>query len=269
MGTDMFKLVAMDLDETLLNADKKVSSRTSEILRRLWEKGIHIAIASGRILCTEQIHASSFCDRASYVAYNGSLVVFEDGTRWEATLSPDVTREIAKYCVEHRHHMQTYYDEKIYCAKSSPELMSDMDTRNTSVVEVGDMSKADLPPTPKAVIVDRPEVVPDIVDDLRKAFPSLKITRSSAWVIEVNPPDVDKAKGLEMVCKNLGITKDDVIVFGDNNNDLTMIQWAGCGVAVANALPEIKEIADRVSPKEMSEGVAAVLEEVFADILRA
>lgn len=263
----MFKLVAMDLDETLLNPDKKVSPRASDILRRLREKGVHIAIASGRILRTEQIHASSFCDRASYVAYNGSVVVFEDGSRWEATLSPDILREIASYCAEHRHHMQTYHDEKIYCAKNSPELMSDMDTKNTCVVEVGDMVKADLPPSPKAVIVDHPEVVPGIVSDLREAFPSLKVTRSSAWVIEVNPPDVDKANGLDMVCRNLGITKDDVIVFGDNNNDLSMIQWAGCGVAVANALPEIKEVADRVSPKEMSEGVAVVLEEVFADIL--
>jgi len=263
----MYKLVAMDLDDTLLEKDKTVLSETADVLRRLYEKGIHIAISSGRILQTQMSVAKRFCEKASYVSYNGAVVVFEDGTKAEYYVPEDRVKAIACYCKEKGIYMQTYHNGLICTEYDSPELRADLDTMHTDVIELGDLSKADIPRTPKVVVITPPEDGDAVCAALAKEFPDLYVTRSSGMVIEIMPKGVDKAHGLSLVCEKLGLKSDDAIVFGDNYNDIGMVSWAGMGVAVANAVDDLKKIAGIVSKKERSAGVAEVLRSVFADIL--
>ena len=114
------------------------------------------------------------------------------------------------------------------------------------------------------MIIADPSETSGIIDDISAMHPSLSVTQSSAYVIEVMPKGVDKSHGLRMVCEHLDIDREDVIAFGDNKNDIAMIEWAGTGVAVANAVDELKDVADIVSKGEMSDGVQEILDKYFS-----
>ena len=263
----MYRLVAMDLDDTLLDTDKEVPEDTAQVLRRLHDHGIHIVISSGRMTTTQMAIASSFATDISYVSYNGSVVVFEDGKRKEYDIPVEDIREVAAYCNVRRLFMVIYHDDRIYTQVYDEALGSDPDTVNARSVEVVDFVRDDIFPSPKIVILAHPDKVPAITDDLMNRFPGFFITRSSPPVIEIMPKGVGKASGLSLVCEHLGVDRKDVVAFGDNYNDISMIEWAGMGVAVANSVDELKAVADRVSVGKRSAGVTEVLRELFPDLL--
>lgn len=264
----MFKLVAMDLDDTLLDEEKKVPKDTADILKRLHDNGIHIVISSGRMTPTQMSIAKAFTQDISYISYNGSVVVFEDGQRAEFDIPVDKIREVVRYCNEEHLYVVIYHNESIYAQTYEEGLRYDIDTINARSVEIMDFLEGEIFPTPKIVILAHPDKVPTIVKDVEKRFPDLFITRSNSAVIEFMPKGVSKESGLKLVCEHLGIDREEVIAFGDNYNDMSMVEWAGMGVAVANSVDDLKAVADKVSVKERSEGVAEVLREVFSDILR-
>ena len=134
---------------------------------------------------------------------------------------------------------------------------------STSYEEVGDLRKAILEPTPKMVALELSDRVDDIIVKMRERFPQLSMANSSRYVIEIMPKGIDKGYGLSMVAKSLGISKEETVAIGDSMNDLPMVEWAGLGVAVANADERLKSAADKVTKEEMSYGVLEIVNELF------
>ena len=101
----------------------------------------------------------------------------------------------------------------------------------------------------------------EILPELKRAFAGrLQIMRSHPYFVEATPEHVDKGKGLALVARKLGITREAVIAVGDNENDLAMVQWAGLGVAMGNASDAVKDAAAWIAPTVADDGVAAVVE---------
>lgn len=262
MGMVKYRLIATDLDGTLLGADKRPTVSVVETLRRARDRGVHIAIASGRMTCTQRDLVREMGLDCSMISYNGSVVVQEDGTTVETDLDIDAMRDVIAYCYDHGHYVQTYHDDVIFTDRDSPMLRSDMDSRSAEI-RFGDLRSMDLGPAPKVVIVVDPSLTPRITEDIHRMHPMLSVTQSSPYVVEVMPQGVDKAYGLGLVCGHLGISREEVVAFGDNKNDISMVGWAGLGVAVANAVDELKDVADIVTTGEMSDGVQEVLDALF------
>lgn len=258
-----YRLVATDLDGTLLGVDKRPTKGVVDALRRANEQGAHIAIASGRMTCTQRDLIKDMGLDCSIISYNGSVVVQEDGSSVETDIDVDIMRDVIGYCYDHGRYVQTYHGDTILTDCDSPMLRSDMDSRSAEIC-FGDLLKMDLSPAPKIVIIADPSETSGIIDDISAMHPSLSVTQSGAYVIEVMPKGVDKSHGLRMVCEHLDIDREDVIAFGDNKNDIAMIEWAGTGVAVANAVDELKDVADIVSKGEMSDGVQEILDKYFS-----
>ena len=263
----MYRLVAMDLDDTLWEADKRILPGTVDVLRRLLEKGVHIAIASGRITQTQMRTSAVIGDKVSYVSYNGAVVIFEDGGKVEYQVPTEVIRDVVLYCRERKLFPISYNGGGIYVEQDSPLLRQDIDTQCADFLKVIDMTGPDLLPSPKVVVITDPDRADTVVAELADRYPDMIVTRSSPPVIEIMPHGVDKAHGLSLVCEELGIEPKDAVVIGDNYNDISMVTWAGLGVAVGNAVDDLKKVAGMVTEKQRSAGVEEALRRIFSDLL--
>ena len=141
--------------------------------------------------------------------------------------------------------------------KICDKTLADPDSKVTDIVKIGDLTKAELFPSPKMMIFDAPEKLNQIHRELDQLFLNeLYIATSKEYLLEMMPKGVSKKNTLERYAKSLGIGRKEIMACGDNTNDMEMVKWAGVGVAVANAVPELKAVADYVASKERSYGVA-------------
>jgi len=115
------------------------------------------------------------------------------------------------------------------------------------------------------LVIRHPELGPDLVFRAvaELGLAGFELTLSGAPFVEIMAEGVSKASGLARLCASLGITRDEVVAFGDGLNDMEMLAWAGHGVAVANALPELRGIADEIAPSNDDDGVATVIERLL------
>ncbi len=261
----MYRLIATDLDGTLLGPDGKAAGNLMEVLTTLCGKGIHFVTASGRMEETQRKIAGEICGLFSTVAYNGSVTVCEDGFRSECFIDAETVKDIAAYACSRGYYVQCYHNGAIRTEKDCPVLRSDPDSR-TSEIKFGNLLR-DPKPSPKVVVIPEPDAVSSVMSEIREKHPELYVTQSGPYVIEIMPGNTDKSTGLGIICSRLGIDRSEVIAFGDGMNDLPMIEWAGTGVAVANAPDALKNAADKVSAESGPDGVCEILKEVFADIL--
>lgn len=263
----MYRLIASDLDGTLLGPDGEPTKDLADAVGKLQRKGIHFVAASGRMYTTQKEIAQKVCVSYSVVAYNGAVTVCEDGTVTERRIDTETMRGIIRYCYVRGYYVQCYHDAVIYTKEDSPLLRSDPDSRAVKI-QFGNLLEKELRSSPKIVIVPGSENVPAVMSDIKSMYPKLYVTQSGPQVVEIMPNGVDKAKALESICERLGIESDEVIAFGDGMNDIPMIRWAGLGVAVGNAPDAVKKAATVVATKNGPDGILEVLRGVFPDILK-
>jgi Cof subfamily protein (haloacid dehalogenase superfamily) len=161
--------------------------------------------------------------------------------------------------------LNCYVDDELYVAEITPEARRYADFQNLELHAVGDLlAWLDAPPT-KLVVIEDPEVLDDLKQRMLARFDGrLYISKSLPYFLEFASPDVTKAAGLEFLSEQVGFSRERTVAFGDGENDVELIEWAGYGVAVANAHDRVKEEADFICPSVDEEGVAQVLEAFLA-----
>jgi hypothetical protein len=158
-------------------------------------------------------------------------------------------------------HLNCYVDDLLYVAEVTPEARAYADFQRLEIHPVGDL-RAWLAADPtKLVAVGDPAALDELEDELKLRFAGrLYISKSLPYFLEVASPEVSKAAGLEFVAERLGFGPGETIAFGDGENDIDLLEWAGYGVAVANAHDEVLRRADLICPSVEQEGVAQVIE---------
>ena len=258
----MYRLLAMDLDKTLLKADGSIPDEVVGRLKELKSKGARIALCTGRVTRSAE-HYARLIGGASIVSFNGSVIRPENGETMTSEIDLTLASEVLDFCYDNDVYVQYYRGEVIVVDHVTPELETDHDIEYTSYEEVGDLRRAILEPTPKMVALELSDRVDDIIVNMRERFPELSMANSSRYVIEIMPKGVDKGYGLSIVAESLGIKREETVAIGDSMNDLPMIEWAGLGIAVANADDRLKSAADKVTKEEMSYGVLEIANELF------
>lgn len=258
----MIKLIALDLDNTLLEKDLTIAEKTLSLLRECADRGITIVIATGRLYYSAAKYARQIGPFTKILCYNGCLVTESDGMPlFKADLAPSVMRKVADFAKKHGLYSQFYLDHKILVEKVTEGTTIDPDLANTTAVEVGDFDGYEFSPSPKAMIVAEPEDVPMYQQLLKDELGNeTYIAQSQPYLIEIMPEGVNKACSLKLLCDMLGIRQEEVMACGDNTNDAEMVIWAGLGVAVANAVDSLKAAAEYVCSEERSRGVAEAIE---------
>jgi Cof subfamily protein (haloacid dehalogenase superfamily) len=261
------RLVAIDFDGTLLRSDATISERTIAAIRDADEAGIRIMVVTGRPPRWLEPIADLLGHRGTAIAANGALVI--DLATRKVVESRHVERAAAATVIER-------------LRASFPNVAFGVERPDGFAHERGyprGMRKSELMPQvayadtldellsePPVKILARVESVP-IDEAARRAIAVLDgvadVYFSDLHLLEIAPAGVSKASTLERVAARWGIGSEHVVAIGDMPNDIPMIAWAGCGVAVANAHPQVRAIADHITASNDDDGVAQVIERLL------
>jgi Cof subfamily protein (haloacid dehalogenase superfamily) len=252
----MVRVIATDLDGTLLDGEGRVSARNRAALKRARQSGIKVVVATARSHFTARpiVDGVEAVDRA--VCSNGATIF-----------------EPADWSALHQHAMAAE-DLADMCESVAAGLPGCSFGWETSDVLVWEQEFAEQHPRDGARIGGRPEVPVnkvliahrevaghELLELLRPLLKDgLNPSNSGAEFVEVTARGVDKGFGLGVVCEAWGIRAEEVVAFGDQVNDIPMLEWAGTGVAVANAHPAALEAADMTAPPHGDDGVARIVE---------
>ena len=197
------------------------------------------------------------------VCYQGAVVADPVSGRWlrNVPIPLELARETIGALNADGFGLNCYVDDTLYVAEVTPEAKQYADFQDLELHPVGDLLEwLDQPPT-KLVVIDDPAVLERLKQRMVERFDDrLYISTSLPYFLEFASPDVTKATGLEFLAEHLGFARERTVAFGDGENDLELVDWAGYGVAVENAHELVKEVADFVCPSVDEEGVAQVLE---------
>lgn len=261
-----FELISLDLDLTFLDTYHRISPRNLAAVQRCRDLGAKIVITSGRMYYTTLAYQRAIGVDTPIIAYNGAFIKQESTGRvlLHERLNANTAQELVAFCDREGLHLNFYLDDVLYTAKATK--WSDLYASRTGaeINVVGDLRRfADREPT-KVLIIDEPERIARLYAELSTQYAGRAyVTISNAEYLEFMPHDINKGKSLAVVADYYGIAQEKVIAFGDAGNDIPAIEWAGLGVAMENAKPEAKAVADRIAPRYDEDGVAVVLEEIF------
>lgn len=265
------RLIATDLDGTLLDEKKQISKRNMDALCRAAGKGIWIVPVTGRIFnaLPEPLKALPFLRYAITVNGSGVYDRRQDKMLFQAEIPCEEAIQICRF-IRQFHTMydcymngkgymeQYYYDQiDVYCREEYRPMVRKTRTPVPDLVqclrEHGDVQKLQM------FFVDM-ELRSRVMREVALAFPDTAVTSSVVNNIEINTAAANKGNALRILCEHLGIDLSQVVAFGDGGNDVTMLKTAGIGVAMENACEEAKEAADRSTLTNEQDGVADFLE---------
>ena len=261
----MIKLIALDLDDTLLMEDHTIPQAAIDAILKASEKGIVPVIASGRIFPSANQYAIAIGAHAPVICYNGAQIRRTDGSViLSQAHTPEDIHDMAVFCKERGLYLQLYADDEIVVEKTVHETLVDPDAKVTGIREIGDLTIAQHKPSPKMMIFDTKEKLIKVHKEIEELYPGrFSIATSKDYLLEIMPKNVSKRNALEKLTEILSIQQAEVMVCGDNTNDMDMVEWAGCGVAVGNAVPALKETADYVMENCRSYGVIEAIEKLL------
>lgn len=258
-----YRLIAMDLDDTLLTDDLTVSDRTIDAMKKAISQGVHLTIATGRMFASAQRIAKQVGLNVPIITYQGSLIrnLLDEEVLYERSVPAEEARKLYEYTREHGLHLQTYIDDKLYSFDDGDKLAAYAKLSGIPYIVEPDFDR--LPPGnhTKLIIIDDPAKLDDLFPILRDYMgEEVHMTKSKANFLEFLHREGTKGHALRFLAEHYGFSMEETIAMGDAWNDREMIEAAGLGVAMANAVPALREIADYVTLGNNEDGVAHVLE---------
>lgn len=267
MATELYRLCALDLDETLLNPEHQITARNFRAIQMLKELGIVVVLASGRMHESALPYAHQLELDTPIISYNGAMVKHaQTGELWlHEHIATELAQVVIDFCVEKGLQLNYYLHDKLYSANDTYWLRLYQTRTNAPVVVEPELYSRIQGTTPtKLIIVDTPEYTTELVPYFRELFgDKLYITKSTDEYLEFMPPTANKGKALGIVAEHYQCSAAETLAFGDSYNDIPMIQWAGKGIAVANAKQAVLDAADLVVGRSAEDGVGIALEELF------
>ncbi|WP_173105015.1 Cof-type HAD-IIB family hydrolase [Bacillus sp. KH172YL63] len=243
------KLIALDMDGTLVNHEGEVSPENEQAIQRAKEKGIHVVLSTGRSLFTCR-DISDELGRSSYlVTVNGGEIYDHEYNLVDSIpLDTELVKQLWTLKKEHDVYFWSTSSQGLFNSRKPFEK----DIESYNWLKFGFDIQDD-------------DVRKVMMDELMKNE-ALEITNSSPTNIEINPAGVNKAAALVKVCKWLDLSMDQVMAVGDSMNDIAMIREAGFGVAMGNAQDAVKEAADWVTGINTDHGVAQAIDKVLKEM---
>ena len=289
----MYKLIAVDLDGTLLNSYGQISQRNKQAIQSAIQKGLEVVLTSGRSIMSvknlaEEINANNYI-----ICGNGAMVydLKNQETIYSNLLNKNKVLQLIKICDENSIYYSIYTKDTIITKNLNYNVLfynqenaNKPDNKKTHIQIVQDIYNYVLNSPEeeyiKLVVCDDNNIIFNSiikimkgvkgVDVLDVGHMSRKLIKSGTeefsieyFYTEINTQNVDKWTAISNLISKLGIKREEVIAIGDNVNDKTMIENAGLGVAMENSAPYIKEIADIVTSNNNEDGVAKIIEETL------
>ncbi len=274
-----YRLIAIDLDGTLLNHEGKVTEANKAAVRKALEAGFRVVFATGRNYYESRhvIDEVGHYDAAVFVG--GASIVDTNGgeTLHRQLIDPALARDVCLLLERYQLPPMVLQDRALAGVDflvgqvPLPQVVGDWHKRHEAQVrQVQDWQSVDFSHTMRigtlgpAMNVESAEAALEARFGERLFFYRIMLGHTGAELLEIFDPSVNKWAGIEQVAARDGIRREEIVAIGDDFNDLHMIKNAGLGVAMGNAREEIKAIADRVIGTHAQDGLAAFLDELVA-----
>lgn len=265
-----FKAICSDIDGTLLNSERDLSPRLKSIIGR-FPKDFPVILASSRMPdAMRHLLRDLGKPTEPLIAYNGGFVLDKEGNVLDSVaISLDLVAKILEMTKKTDIHVSLYHGENWY--ESKADYWAKREIQNTKVEPTWMTGEAVLDLWAKENLGAHKVMVMGDSNEISWLFgelhfdhaEELHLYRSKDTYIEIAPRKISKATALKLVLESLyDFGMDEVIAFGDNYNDIDLIQSVGWGVAVENARPEVKAVAKEVTLHHKEDGVAATLERI-------
>jgi Cof subfamily protein (haloacid dehalogenase superfamily) len=262
------RAVAMDLDGTVLDETFQPSQRTAGAVALAEASGIACLIATGRMFVSARRVAERLNIRRPLVCYQGALV--GDPVTGEILVHRPIGAPLAREILrampeEHARRSNLYVDDELYVWEENEATVRYSQVAGVPMHVVGNTADWIERPTTKIVTVGTNETMNALRDQMQPLFAGRAfVAKSLPYFLEFAAPGVSKASGLQLVADLLGFGAAEAIAVGDAENDREMLEWAGLGIAVANADERLIGEADAVIPSVHDDGVAQLLEALAA-----
>ncbi|MDR1194584.1 MAG: Cof-type HAD-IIB family hydrolase [Peptococcaceae bacterium] len=263
------RLVAIDLDDTMLREDCTISERCRQAIQNARAGGVAVTIATGRMYTATLPYARELAIDIPLITYQGAMVIMTDGRLIShRILDQALSLELLDFLLPYGHHINMYIKDQIFIENASREAKK-YGARTGVYLQLvpglrafllslgGGVTKFTMAATAEALL----QVKRDVDDHFRGRIWTVL---SRPTFLEFGRPDVNKGIALADLAKDMGIDREQVMAIGDSPNDLEMVTYAGWGIAMANAEDCVKEKARWVTASNEEDGVAIALEMLVA-----
>lgn len=260
-----YKMLVLDLDDTLLRDDHTISDRTIDALIKAQELGVYVVLASGRPTPAMLQYVELLKQREynSYlISFNGAVItdLSDNSIIFEQSLSKEEVDGLYDFSVENNLEIISYLDGNIIGESRSKHIEVEVNLTKMDFITVDSFKSSIKESAIKCIMLDNPDRLKVMEGVLKSAKPNNSISISKPIFLEIMADGIDKAASVAFLAEKLSINQDEIIAVGNAGNDLTMVEYAGLGVWVDNVTPELRDRADLIVSSNNSDGVAEVVE---------
>lgn len=260
-----YKMLVLDLDDTLLRDDYSISNRNKELLIKAQKQGVKVVLASGRptsamVRYAEELKLDHY---DSYmISFNGATVTSMkmNEVLFETSLTKKEIHSLHDFSIENNVHIITYSDKGVVSETNSKYIDVELKLTGIPHHKVACFKSEITTSAVKCILLEHPDYLKEVEIKLKAERTDLSVSRSKPFFLEVMPRGIDKAASIDLLANKLGIKQSEVIAVGNAGNDLTMVQYAGLGIWVDNVTPELRHHADFIVASNNDDGVAEVVE---------
>lgn len=274
-----YKLIAIDMDGTLLNSENEVSERNKDAIKAATDRGIHVVITTGRVFVSAKYYARLIGITTPIIACNGAYIreLGSDNILFEDSIRDEDCSFLIKTAEESEMYYHLYDDYNFYTKELRYSSMKYYKWNESQAPE--DRINIQIHPNLLEIIENSNKnmykmvVIDDDIEKLNKFREKISLNKNieivSSWSnnIEIMNKGISKGSGLNHLCQIMNIKKEQVIAIGDNYNDASMFEFAGLSIAMENGEEEVKRMADIITDTNDNDGVAKIIEEVILNSL--
>ncbi len=258
-----YKLFVTDLDGTLLNTNRLVSARVQNAFSQAKEQGKFLTFATGRNFNSSLPIMQTLPPNVPMILYNGARIetLQPRKTLYAKNLRNEQALKAFALQSQFQVSILLYLDDDIYVSVLSPDVQEFNEKEHIPCHVVGDLARflGDRDPI-KLLCIGQPEELTRFARAYRALDKDTVLVCSESHYLEVLPAGVSKGSALKYLAEYLGVSLQEIIAVGDNLNDVEMLSEAGFGVAMGNAHPDLKKVADHVTDSNDNDGVAKLIE---------
>ena len=278
-----YKLVCIDIDGTLLNSKHRITERTKDVILKAHKMGVHIVISTGRMYTDAEYYSNLIGVKSPVIASNGAFIKEKnnDAVIYKDVLGENLSLSLLEifrkhdvtpyYCTPHRFYYGNFMFKLFYFATKI--LGTRSNKLDAQYVYSWDQWKKILHDEKDDIV--KSEIIfrdPASIYELRnelKDIDELEIVDSSKYNIEITRKGVSKGKAVERLAILYGVKREEIMTIGDSQNDITMIEYAGLGIAMGNSEDVVKQKADYVTDSNDNEGVANAINKFIIENFKA
>ena len=257
----MIKLIATDIDGTILIPEGNFTECVKECFKKLNEKDIKVVLVTGRMNAAASLIAKDLGLTTPVVSYQGGLIKQDGKTLYERCLTEEQAEKVLAWSKEEKIHVNLYNDDELFSEKKCMEIERYCGNLHThyQIKPFCDIKKNKVNKL-LAIDYEHPEKIDRLEKELPNIFPDLYIVKSTPYFLEFSNKEASKYCAVKYLQNYWGISEAETLTIGDQNNDIALLKAGGVKIAMGNATEELKSIADYTTDSVFNDGFVKAIE---------